>query len=181
MTTRQLILSLIAFFLAAAPVHAQMMGRYAAPSSSASSEAVTQTAQDEAEGKAVWEKLQNKTVTCNELTDDDFDVLGDYFMGSMLGANHADMNARMSDRLGDDGEKNMHIAMGKRMSGCDPTATIAGSKMGFAGGDMMYSRTTKGLITHAIFGITVLFTWVLGMLFLLSGTVFFWKEIRKRK
>ncbi len=84
----------------------------------------SETAADEAKGKEVWDKLQSKEVDCKNLTDDDFDVLGDYYMGLMAGNNHEAMNNRMSKMMGDDGEKQMHIAMGKRLSNCDPTAII---------------------------------------------------------
>ena len=39
---------------------------------------------EEVEGKAVWDKLQSKQVTCADLKDDDFDVLADFFMGNMI-------------------------------------------------------------------------------------------------
>ena len=101
------------------------------------------TAQDEAEGKAVWDKLQSKQTDCKSLTDDDYDVLGDYFMGLMHGDNHALMNDNMTRMMGEDGEKAMHISMGKRMSGCDTTAAFPvqfeqfSSMMPMMGGSMM--------------------------------------------
>lgn len=87
----------------------------------------TETAQDEAAGKAVWDRLQAKQATCADLTDDDFDKLGDYFMGLMMGGAHASMNDSLTARFGDDGERQMHVAMGKRMSGCDANAAMPGN------------------------------------------------------
>lgn len=94
------------------------------------------TAREEAEGKAVWEKLQAKQTSCANLTDDDFGVLGEYFMGRMVGDSHAAMNAMMARVHGDAGEEAMHVVMGKRVSGCDPNAAFA-SGQGF--GPMMMS------------------------------------------
>ena len=85
----------------------------------------TGTANDEAEGKAIWEKLQSKQTDCKSLTDDDYDLLGDYFMGLMTLNGHATMNTRMTQAMGEQGEKQMHIVMGKRLSGCDTNAVIA--------------------------------------------------------
>lgn len=102
----------------------------------------TSTAQDEAAGKLIFDKLQSKQVTCQDLSDDNFDVLGDYYMGQMAGstAAHAQMNARMAQMMGDNGEKQMHIALGKRLSSCNTGAAFPGqttglfSMMGFGGG-----------------------------------------------
>ncbi len=93
--------------------------------------AQSQTTKDEAAGKAVWDKLQAKQVTCVDLKDSDFDVLGDYFMGQMMGSSHAAMNQTMTNQLGDGGETQMHITMGKRLSGCDPTAAYPSGFQGF--------------------------------------------------
>ena len=120
-----------------------MMGQFF--NNSNSSADVSSTAKDEAEGKLVFDKLQAKQVTCQELTDDDFDVLGDYYMGQMAGSTeaHAQMNARMTQMMGEDGEKQMHIALGKRLSGCNTGAAYSNnSNSGFApmmgyGGGMM--------------------------------------------
>ncbi|MFS8159641.1 MAG: hypothetical protein ACMG6E_05410, partial [Candidatus Roizmanbacteria bacterium] len=116
------------------------------------------TEQDEAEGKAVWDKLENKQVTCSELKDDDFDVLGDFFMGNMMGSNHESMNKMMTQRLGDDGEKQMHIALGKRLSGCNANASLPNGAsyfmpmMGFSGTGMMNggSKSLSGKGAHGM-------------------------------
>ncbi len=81
------------------------------------------TAAYEAAGKAIFEKLQSQQVKCGDLNDDDSDALGDYYMGQMMGVSHEAMNATLEQRLGTNGERQMHIAMGKRLSGCDPTAS----------------------------------------------------------
>ena len=122
------------FVLTVTPVSAQgMMGRFFNNPNMTVDQ--TSTAQDELKGKQVFDKLQSKQATCQQLTDDDFDVLGDYYMGQMAGstAAHAQMNNRMTQMMGDNAEKQMHIALGKRLSGCNTQAAYSGdSNSGFA-------------------------------------------------
>lgn len=181
------------------PVSAQMMGgRAVTPAETA------KTTEDETAGKAVWDKLQNKQVACKDLKDDDFDVLGDFFMGNMAGVNHVSMNEWMAQRLGDDGEKQMHIALGKRLSRCDTAATFpegasyftpmlglgnmmgnagsisSGTRGGAWGGMMGYrSRDGYGNMMPGSFGILGLLTWGISLIFLALGSAFFWKGLKK--
>src|SRR3989344_8173563 len=64
------------------------------------------TAQEEAEGKEIWEKFQAKQLKCKNLTNDNFAVLGEYFMGQTIGdtQRHASMNQMMSNMMGEEGE-----------------------------------------------------------------------------
>lgn len=89
------------------------------------------TAREEAEGKIVWEKLQAKQTQCSDLSDDDFGVLGEYFMGQMTGTSHEAMNTMMEQMMGKEGEEQMHVVMGKRLSGCDTSAEIPSQGIGF--------------------------------------------------
>ena len=89
------------------------------------------TAREEAEGKEVWEKLQAKEVACETLKDDDFGALGEYFMGQMIGNSHESMNTMMERMMGKEGEEQMHVVMGKRLSGCETQAQIPQSGVGF--------------------------------------------------
>ncbi len=114
--------------LIAAPAFAQgMMGSY----DYGATVDATQTAQDEAAGKAIWERLQAKQASCADLKDEDFDKLGDYYMGLMTGSGHAAMDAMMKSRLGDAGESQMHVVMGKRLSGCDLSAQYPSQGYGY--------------------------------------------------
>lgn len=88
-------------------------------------------AQEEAEGKIIWEKFQAKTLGCADLSDEDFAALGEYFMGVMLGTSHEAMNNMMIQMMGESGEEKMHVAMGKRMSGCDSNAAFPPQGIGF--------------------------------------------------
>ena len=89
------------------------------------------TAREEAEGKAVWEKLQVKELFCKDLSDDNFGALGEYFMGQMMGDSHEAMNNMMIQMMGEKGEEQIHVAMGKRLSGCDTSAAIPLQGIGF--------------------------------------------------
>ena len=89
------------------------------------------TAREEAEGKAVWEKLQTKELTCKDLSDDNFGTLGEYFMGQMMGNSHEAMNNMMIQIMGEQGEEQMHVVMGKRLSGCDTSVAFPSQGIGF--------------------------------------------------
>ena len=114
------------------------------------------TASEEAEGKVIWEKLQAKQLECKNLTNDNFEVLGEYFMGQMAGSSHEVMNNMMVRMMGEEGEKQMHIAMGKRNSGCDTSVGFM-PMMGSGWGNMMGWGGVFG-----IFGwITMIIFWLL--------------------
>ena len=117
--------SVIGSFVASA--HAQMMGGFS--NSSADWDAVVEhTIREEREGKEVWDKLQAKQIECADLSDEEFGVRGEYFMGQMAGDSHAAMNAMMMQTHGEEGEEKIHIVMGRRLSGCDTEASFpAGS------------------------------------------------------
>src|SRR3989338_11616492 len=83
------------------------------------------TAREEAEGKAIWERLQTKEITCVDLSDDEFGALGEYYMGQMVGDSHEAMNEMMTRVHGEEGEEQIHIVMGKRFSGCDTSAVFS--------------------------------------------------------
>src|SRR3990172_3002295 len=103
--------------------NAQMMGGFS--NSSADWDAVVEhTLREEQEGKEIWNKLQTNELACENLSDEQFGVLGEYFMGQMAGNSHAAMNAMMIQTHGEDGEEQIHIVMGKRLSGCDTSAAF---------------------------------------------------------
>ena len=56
-------------------------------------------------------------------------------MGQMMGSSHAAMNAMMIQAHGEQGEEQIHITMGKRLSGCDVSAAY--SVQGFGWMPMM--------------------------------------------
>src|SRR3990167_4207331 len=89
------------------------------------------TAREEAEGEIVWQKLHSKEVVCGDLSDEDFGALGEYYMGQMLGDSHEAMNEMMIRMHGEEGEEQIHVVMGKRLSGCDTSATVPGTSGGW--------------------------------------------------
>jgi len=88
------------------------------------------TAREEAEGRELWQRMEREEVGCKDLTDEQFAALGEYFMGEMTGDAHEAMNAMMTRMMGEEGEEQMHVVMGKRMSGCGGDGTLP---MGNAG------------------------------------------------
>jgi len=94
-------------------------------------EVVEHTIREEQEGKELWDKLQAKEIACADLNDEQYGVLGEYFMGQMAGDSHAAMNAMMIQVHGEDGEEQIHIVMGKRLSGCDTSAALPAGSLGW--------------------------------------------------
>ena len=99
------------------------------------------TAREEAEGKEIWQKMELKEARCKDLTDEQFAALGEFFMGEMTGDAHEAMNAMMTRMMGEEGEEQMHVVMGKRMSGCGGDGTLP---MGNAGMMMPMMGTMMG-------------------------------------
>jgi NACalpha-BTF3-like transcription factor len=87
---------------------------------------------EEAEGKALFDQLKAKQTTCAKLTDDDFELIGEYVMGQRTGASHEQMNAMLKQMMGDIGEAQMHIVLGKSATGC-ATGTAAAGMMDSTG------------------------------------------------
>ena len=117
-------------FVATGMANAQMMGGFSNTSVDWD-EVVEHTLREEKEGKGLLDKLQAKEVACADLNDEQFGVLGEYFMGQMMGDSHASMNAMMIQAHGEEGEGQIHVVMGKRLSGCDTSATVPGTSGGW--------------------------------------------------
>src|SRR3989339_2246387 len=103
------------------------------PSSSSDNAAIQSQQQEEKEGKQFLDNLNNKAVTCSELKDADFEKIGEHFMGQSIGdtSKHITMNEMMKSMMGEQGEEQMHVVMGKRNSGCDPNAQVSQGGFGF--------------------------------------------------
>ena len=127
-----------------APVaNAQMMGN-SLNSTADAGDTAEHTLLGEQEGKELWDKLQAQELTCEDLSDEDFHALGMYFMGVMVGDSHEAMDAMMEQMMGEEGENQMHIAMGKRMSGCEPDAPLPQNMMDSGVMPMMMNMMTGG-------------------------------------
>lgn len=171
-----------------------MMGNWTGSPSSVTSD--DHTEREEAEGKEIWEKLQINQLECKNLTNEQYGSLGEYFMGQSIGdtQRHALMNRMMTNMMGKTGEEQMHVAMGKRLSGCEPDAQVPSNGVGFmpmmggfggmmGGGFPMMGNYGFGNIITGAFGwwtTIYLLTWVLVVVFLILGIIYFWKGIWKR-
>ena len=60
------------------------------------------TASSVAAGQQLWQKLEAKQVSCSKLSEANFESLGEYFMGTMMGNSHETMNGVITARLGDE-------------------------------------------------------------------------------
>ncbi len=167
-------------FLITIPItHAQMM-------SSSGSTINRQTIQQQAEeqiGKKLLNQLQNKTTTCQKLTNDNFEKIGEYFMGQAVGdtSRHIVMNNMMKSMMGKQGEEQMHIAWGKRGTSCSTSAQFAPTTQEGGGVPMMgYSGMMNGFGGMLGFGLLGLLTWVLVITILVLLVVYLWKQIKKK-
>lgn len=154
-------------------------------------------ASEEIEGKTIWEKLQIKQLECKSLTDDNFEVLGEYFMGKIVGSSHEVMNNMMVRMIGDEGEKQMYIAMGKRNSGCDTSAAfpsqgifmpmmwVMGSanspQVGGGANSMMDFGNVMGWNGFGFLGFLTWLFWVVVLVDLILLGIWIWKKIKKEK
>lgn len=144
------------------------------------------TAEEEAEGKAIWEKLQAKEIGCDKLSEDDFGALGEYFMGTMMGDAHPAMNAMMVSMMGEEGEEQVHVVMGERLSGCDTEAAYPLAGRGFMPMMQMFGggwgsgggwgrgfgpMMGVGLGTIAGFGLIAFLIWILWWALVIAGIV----------
>ena len=84
------------------------------------------TAIEEAAGAELAGALRSGAQVCENLTDEQFGYLGEYYMGLMLGDEHESMNAMMTRMIGEEGEEEMHVVMGKRLSSCEEFAELPG-------------------------------------------------------
>jgi hypothetical protein len=104
-------------------------------------------ATEEQQGAQLLQRVQAGTVSCSSLGTSDFDRIGEYAMGRMLGSSaaHEAMDRRMTAVMGARGETQAHVFMGQRFAGCASGRAPAtfGAMMGMmgsgyrAGGGMM--------------------------------------------
>jgi putative membrane protein len=103
------------------------------------------TISEQQQGAAILQSLDSGKTKCADLSNDDFDHVGEYVMFRMAGstAAHEQMNQLMQRMMGTTGESQMHIVMGKRFSGCGGGAVpssfggmmgMMGAMSGFQGG-----------------------------------------------
>ncbi len=121
------------------------------------------------QGLAIYKNLKNGKITCQKLTNNDYEKLGEYYMGQVAGStqNHVYWDQRIQQMMGEQGDTQMHIVWGERGSGC--LARGGFGMIGFgAWNNMMGSWGVLGGLT-----------WLLVVVFLILGIVYFWKGISK--
>ncbi len=107
------------------------------------SPALASVAAEQQAGRALARQVQSGQRSCDSLSADDLDHIGEFVMGRMIGSTrtHEAMNARMIAVIGAKAESRMHQVLGARFAGCTTSARndtgAYGPMMG--GQDMMGS------------------------------------------
>lgn len=169
---RKIILFLIfVFFIFNFSVSAQMM-RFNNQNTTSSTN--DHTEKEEKEGQKVWEKLQKGILKCDKLKDEDYQVLGEYFMGLQLKENHQAANQMMVRMMGEKGEREAHINLGKKLSGCFNNYQFFTPMMGMMNGFSYWPMGWFFWIYWLIFSILILL-----VLFFLA--VYLYKKITEKE
>lgn len=94
--------------------------------------ALASVADEERQGRDLVAQLQAGDKRCDDLAAQDFEHIGEYVMGRMLGSTqaHEAMNERMRQMMGERAEKRMHELMGRRYAGCGRGSGAAEVPMG---------------------------------------------------
>ncbi len=196
---KKILLIIITFFLFFSPSVAFAQGMMDwGSNSNTSSSAVAATAQDQTKGKQIWEELQAKKLQCNSLISDNYELLGEYFMGQMIGdtQRHALMNSMMQNMMGKNGEEQMHIVLGKRGSGCFSNLAVPSNTPSFMIGMMNNVYTNGGGVKNMMgnwgwgsmmgwtgFGGFNLFSFLIFLVIFIDLVllgVYLWKQINKK-
>jgi len=103
------------------------------------------SATTERQGAELLQRVEAGKQTCQRLSPDQFDAIGEYVMGRMVGspARHKAMDQQIRSRSGASGEAQAHNFMGRRFAGCATgnTPVAFGAMMGMMG---MYSGANGG-------------------------------------
>jgi uncharacterized membrane protein len=119
--------------------------------------ALGSVADEQREGAQLFQQVQSGAKTCSQLSTANFERIGEYVMGQMVGSTsaHEAMNSAMQRMMGTQGEEQMHVLLGRRMSGCgggtapSSYSTMMGLMGGFAsGGGMMGGDNANGSGSH---------------------------------
>ena len=161
--------------------NAQMMGF---TDNQATSSEIQVQQQEEQEGKDLLDKLNSKSISCQELTNEDFEKIGEYFMGQSIGdtSRHVTMNNKMKRIIGDSGEEQVHITWGKRGSNCDPSVVMSLNPGGGVSPMVgFYNNMMNWNSGWGVFGILCIVFWLVVFVDLLLLGVWLWKQIKNSK
>lgn len=176
-----LALTLVLAFIFVSRANAQMMGF---ANNQATTTEIQAQQQEEQEGKDLLDKLNNKSVNCQELTDANFEKIGEYFMGQSIGdiSRHVAMDDRMKSMMGAQGEEQVHITWGRRGSNCDPgvimSANPGGGVLPMMG---LYGSMMNWNYNWGVFGFLCLIFWLVVFVDLVLVGVWLWKQINIKK
>lgn len=94
-------------------------------------------ADEQREGAQILRSVKAGSRDCESLARTDFELVGEYSMGRMVGSTraHEGMNKAISRMMGGQGEEGMHEVLGVRTTGCDSASLPEGlsGAMGVAG------------------------------------------------
>ncbi len=169
--------------------HAQMMMNGGNLSITVDPTQIQQQQQEEAQGKQFFDEIQSQQTTCAKLTDSDFEKIGEYTMSQMFGNNtaaHISMNQRIQQMRGVTGEEQMHIQIGRSVTGC-ATNTVSqnntpkggvSSMMGF--GNYGYNGMMGTSGNFAWVGVFAFIGWLVLFVDLVLVGIWLWKQIKKK-
>ena len=178
---------IIALNLVIPQANAQMMMNYGNPSITVNPTDIQQQQQDEAAGKKLFDQFQNSQITCQKLTDDNFEKIGEYAMSQMFNGNttaHVAMNQRIQQMRGVSGEEQMHAQFGRSVTGCStvPSQNITPRGGGFnmmGWGGYGYNGMMNG--NFGWFGAFAFIGWLVVLIDLILAGVWLWQQIRSPK
>ena len=177
-----LILTLTLSLIFATRSYAQMMGF---TDNQATSSEIQAQQQEEQEGKELLDRLNSKSISCQDLTNENFEKIGEYFMGQPIGdiSRHIAMNSRMQSMMGNQGEEQVHTTWGTRGSNCDPSVIMSlnpgkGGVLPMMG---FYNSMMSWNSGWGVFGILCIVFWVVVFVDLLLLGVWLWKQIKNPK
>lgn len=115
------------FLFIVKPAYGQMMWNSNTPNATPTQ----QDLQDIQTGQDLYSKLKNKQITCSELNDDDFEKIGEYVMDKQFSntQQHIQMNERAKQMMGENGEEQMHIRIGRNAANCNSGNQGGGTNM----------------------------------------------------
>ena len=78
------------------------------------------SASEDQQGAQLLDSLRSGKQTCSSLSSSQFELIGEYVMGTMLGSTavHEAMNAHMTQAMGAAGESSAHEYLARRFAGC---------------------------------------------------------------
>lgn len=164
-----LLISIVFFVLLTKPSFAQMMGNFQGQQTPPSQNDIAKEQSMQDAGQKIYENLQSGKITCQNLTNSDFEKLGEYFMGQAAGStqNHVYWDQRMEQMMGEQADSQMHVVWGQRGSACYSNAQFPPNTTSFV------PRMVNGTNNMMGFGYGMTNTWGGNILCLIFGSVIF--------